>query len=657
MNPKTTRLQILTSEYEQTKEDERSYTAVYSTLIATGVAVLTALLVFTQQVIDHAGKPDQFPQPLIAVAPMSAVTVVAFSEWIGSRRSVRGFYLRALEREIRAELTKITKNDTDINFQSYQGLKIASLGELLIEHDSLSKYSKTRGGQLIAILATCLTLIFGGITVALGYYTDSHWRWAMLVTYGAFFGQAAQSYVKANRTGRKHFEECVTSYKKRLEVDLLPLDRDTRTWLSYIVLPHPDDLIKSPFTILGLIIGIFVSRVTHNWGVVLSTFFVIEVLVYQTRYILNDCIGIREDQDSPSRSLRRRLPVGRVNDALGWAAVRAAVAIWTILWIKDQPESAGVAARLAILLLLLIFLSMTYEIVRNWERVRGAMTYRANADHDSPSRWRKLHAIIILALVTLGYPLRLVGSIWVIAGPNSIMSGYQLFFLASACVSLGLVFVTSTWILEAFTYVNDTANQGRTFICSTRIRHKYHRMTLARISGFDLRVGENDNTNPSFNNFHALQELEYRNFTPWRVGVAAYHISLISLLYSLFPHAHRNGQFSILLIFVLIVDLLFNSTIVRSHEFYAKLLFCVTWGVFTYFDFLCISSIMGSLISLSCFTLLFVPVFIEKIAHRSGYADVLTMATMLKCNTINLTRNLCWIVWNGYRPKLKRQNS
>ena len=401
MNPKTTRLQLLTSEYEQTKEDERSYTAVYSTLIATGVAVLTALLVFTQQVIDHAGKPDQFPQPLIAVAPMSAVTVVAFSEWIGSRRSVRGFYLRALEREIRAELTKITENDADVNFQSYQGLKIASLGELLIEHDSLSKYSKTRGGQLIVILATCLTLIFGGITVALGYYTDNHWRWAMLVTYGTFFGQAAHSYVKANRAGRKHFEECVTSYKKRLEVDLLPLDRDTKTWLSYIILPHPNDLIKSPFTILGIVIGVFASRVTHNWSVVLSTFFVIEVLVYQTRYILNDCIGIREDQDSPSRGLRRRLPVERVNGALGWAAVRVAVAIWTILWIKDQTESADVAARLATLLLLLIFLSMTYEIVRNWERVRGAMTYRANADHDSPSRWRKLHAIIILALVTL----------------------------------------------------------------------------------------------------------------------------------------------------------------------------------------------------------------------------------------------------------------
>ena len=172
-----------------------------------------------------------------------------------------------------------------------------------------------------------------------------------------------------------------------------------------------------------------------------------------------------------------------------------------------------------------------------------------------------------------------------------------------------------------------------------------------------MKVGKTDNTTSSFNNFHAFQELEYRNFAPWRVGVAAYHISLITLLYSLFPHTHRNGQFSILLILVLIVDLLFKSTIVRNYEFYAKLLFCVTWGVFTYFDFLCTSSIMRASISLSCFVLLFVPVFIEKMAHRSGYADVLTMAITLKCNTISLTRTLCWIVWNGYRPKLKRQNN
>ena len=657
MNSETTRLQLLMSEYEQVKEDERSSSTIYATLIATGVAVLTALLVFTQQVIDHAGNPDQFPQPLIAIAPMSAVTVIAFAEWIGSRRSIRGFYLRVLEREIRAELTKLTQNERNVDFRSYQGLKIASLGELLIEHDSLSKDSETRGGLLIGILITCLTLIFGGITVALGYYTSSHWRWAMAVTYGGFFGQAVFSYIKANRAGREHFKDCVESYQQRLKTDLLPSLGSTKTWLYYILIPHPNDLIKSPFTIIGILIGAFTPKVTHNWGVIISVFLVIEILVYQCRYILNDYIGMREDQGAPSQRLRRRLPIERKSSALGWASLRMALAIWIILWIKEQVDGVGVASRLAIMVLVLALLGMVYEMVRNWERVRGTTIHRANDGCELPSWRRKIHAIIILALVTLGYPLRLIGGAWVIAGPSITMSGYQLFLIAISCISLGLVFVTPTWILEAFTYVNQLTNHGNTLLCGPEVRYKYHRMTLARISGFDLRLGNSHKTSSDFSNFSALRELKYRNFAPWRVGVAAYHISTIVLFYSLFPHQDRSGRILILLVLVLMIDILFNSTTIRHLEFYGKLIFCVVWGTLIYYDFLHRSTFIKFLIALCCFALLTIPVLIERTAERSGYADVLTMAVRTTSKSVGIVKYWSTAVWNGGQPEQYRMET
>lgn len=650
MDSKVTRIQLLASEYEQIKEDERSSSAIYATLIATGVAVLTALLVFTQQVIDHAGKSDQFPEPLIAISPMSAVTFIAFAEWIGSRGSIRGFYLRVLEREIRAELTEMAQNERTTDFKSYEGLKIASLGELLIEHDSLSKDSKTRGGLLIAILITCLTLIFGGITVALGYYTSSHWRWAMAVTYGGFFGQAVYSYIKANRAGREHFEECVRSYQPRLKDDLLPSSRGTKTWLYYILIPHPNDLVKSPFTIIGIFIGALTPTATHNWGIIISVFMVIEILVYQCRYILNDYIGLREDQRSPSQRLRKRLPVEKRSSALGWASLRMAVAIWVILWIKEQTVGLGVASRLAIVVLMLTVLSILYETARNWERVRGVTKCNADNDNELPSWGRKVHAIFILTLVTLGYPLRLIGAAWVIAGSSITLTGHQLLLLAAVCISLGLVFVTPTWILEAFTYVNSTTNDGTTLLCRPEVSYKYHRMTLARISGFDLRLGNNGSTAAVFSNFCALRELKYRNFAPWRCGVAAYHISTITLFYSLIPSQNRGGRLLILLVLTLMVDILFNSTIIRQFEFYAKLLFCTVWGILMYNDFSTPSSTTKILIVSCLFVILTVPVWIERTAEHSGYADVLTMGVRAASKLKEVIKYCFTVIWDGRQP-------
>lgn len=650
MDSKITRFQLLLSEYEQIKEDERSSSTIYATLIATGVAVLTALLVFTQQVIDHAGKPDQFPQPLIAISPMSAVTVIAFAEWIGSRRSIRGFYLRVLEREIRAELAEMAQNERTTDFKSYGGLKVASLGELLIEHDSLSKDSKTRGGLLIAILITCLTFIFGGITVALGYYTSSHWRWAMAVTYGGFFGQVVHSYIKANRTGREHFEECVRSYQQRLKADLLPSLMGTKTWLCYILIPHPNDLVKSPFTVIGIFIGTFTPTATHNWGIIISVFLTIEILVYQCRYIINDYIGVREDQGAPSQRLRKRLPIERKSSVLGWASLRMAVAIWVILWIKEQTGGLGVASRLAIVVLVLIFLSILYETARNWERVRGATKCNADDSNELPSWGRKIHAIIILALVTLGYPLRLIGSTWVIAGSSITMTDHQLLLLATACISLGLVFVTPTWILEAFTYVSNSTNHGNTLLCRPEVSYKYHRMTLARISGFDLRLGNGGNSAADFSNFCALRELKYRDFAPWRCGVAAYHISAITLFYSLIPDQNRGGRLLILLVLTLMVDIFFNSTIVRHLEFYGKLLFCIVWGILMYNDFLLPSNIAKTLVVLCFFVLLTIPVLIERTAERSGYADVLTMAVRTASKSKEVIKYCFTAIWNGCQP-------
>lgn len=93
-------LNILLNDYAEARDDERNFLSVQATSLTLGVTAAAGLLVFFEQVIDRS-KTNQFPDLVIAGALMAGFVTIAFALWVGSVATVRAFYLRSLEREIR----------------------------------------------------------------------------------------------------------------------------------------------------------------------------------------------------------------------------------------------------------------------------------------------------------------------------------------------------------------------------------------------------------------------------------------------------------------------------------------------------------------------------------------------------------------------------
>ena len=98
-----------------------------------------------------------FPDLVIAGALMAGFVTIAFALWVGSVATVRAFYLRSLEREIRrvAKLENVSFGDL--------GLRPISFHELVVEHGSLSKPVPTTTSILVNIVVIGLIIVFGVI--------------------------------------------------------------------------------------------------------------------------------------------------------------------------------------------------------------------------------------------------------------------------------------------------------------------------------------------------------------------------------------------------------------------------------------------------------------------------------------------------------------
>src|SRR4051794_815510 len=86
--------------------------------------------------------------------------------------------------------------------------------------------------------------------------------------------------------------------------------RSGRSLVSYLVIPRPKDLGKAVIVPLGMTVGfISVGEVTAS-GLVrgLIVWAVLELLVYQARYQINDVRGFAADQQHPDAASRGRLP-------------------------------------------------------------------------------------------------------------------------------------------------------------------------------------------------------------------------------------------------------------------------------------------------------------------------------------------------------------
>lgn len=514
------RLRLMLEDYNNARDDERYFVTVQTNILSIGLAALGAMFLL----IKYIDEKVAIPAPLIASMPLIVLAFLAYSQFLGAQASLRSFYARALERELRESV--LPPNNRSM--KSYEGLKVMSAVELNVEYSSMSN-PRSFASFMRSIIFGALLAVFGLLFVYLSLRVSLSWRILMWIFYGISTTVILVENYRTVVHGRTFFQRVVRASHARLGTDLVPSSGSKgpqRGLASYLVLPRPDDLAtKSVFTILGVVLGSVTQLRTsvdvHPLEVLVIMIVAIEAFVYQARYQWNDIRGTHEDASSPTATERGRLPGGAetVNVSLCALLLRIALVGWaTALIVEIDPRPRTVVYALIWSVVGVFGLATVYEAVR-------ARVNRAGSS--------SLTLFALLTIVSCGYPLRFALG-WIGAGA-SLRSG-QFYIFCAGLAFLGVVFVAPTWILEAVSYVTYRSPPGvkpRRYLATPEILRKDHLRRLARWHGIVLETNSLD-ASEEFDgrNFRALRGIDVSGPAVWTVAGAGW-ISICGVLPSL----------------------------------------------------------------------------------------------------------------------------
>lgn len=464
--------EFLLQDYIEARADARAQDAATVTLLALAVPLLTALVAFAQAVLND---DRQFPELVIAVAPIFPFAVLTHSLWIGSKSTVTSFYLRALEREIREQL----RPD---DLRHYPGLKMMSLSEISAENSS-PHGAKLRPGKIAMLMTTVASFtILSFVIITLLLRVGWSMRWVMLVCYLPLALLCLYASLQTSFLGREHvrslIEDCGHRLNQPLHKHSSPRSHSAEPVIK-ILLPRPDDLIKMLYTAGGLLLGIYTfsspgQPPNASWLVAVCGLLVFELLAYQARYHINDILGVIEDTRDPMSVERNRLTQDQRASHAVAAALKIVYTVGAVLTIYSHSSYSLFATRLALAVGGIFALMVPYELLRNHVRYRNGGT---------------LTHFILLFLVTQGYPLRLLGMLWCVAGQNVSFPMWVTLWVLTT--SLGFVSMTFMWSLECFKYVHAKYRDPEkssltTYFTSFEIARKSHLLCVARCNQWNI---------------------------------------------------------------------------------------------------------------------------------------------------------------------------
>ncbi len=241
-----------------------------------------------------------------------------------------------------------------------------------------------------------------------------------------------------------------------------------RTLPAYLLVPRPKDLVKALVAPLAFAVGAAAAGGVDaaQCGRALLVWVALELLVYQARYQWNDVRGFAADQAHPDAASRGRLP-GPVEQArphiaasLGVAAVRL---LLTALLVLAVPQVAGVVLAMTV---------GVFGVAAVYERLRSAATGRT-AQVPAPLRPPLL---ALWVAVGAGYAVRGLTGLALAVD----LDGRPGLVAASvvAMWSLGVVFVTCRWALEALRFGSFEGGQVRWRVQADQARE--HTLGLVR---------------------------------------------------------------------------------------------------------------------------------------------------------------------------------
>jgi len=474
------KLDALIADYTAARDDERELANQQVAMFSGVLATLTLFGVFA---VSIGGQNIELPHPVAAATPLIPLSFFCLLQIMGSEATIRSFYLRALERQIRIELGPTAP------IAGYPNLHPVMYRELIDEMRSLSRGAR-RLRIITYIVFFSVAFVFIGLVTYMARDFNGALKTAMIAVYGS---GAIVLYLEARQAtvnGRKYFESVVAGANLRLNDSLLPpppppswLPRQ-RGLLAYLLIPRPNDLVKGLFFPVGALVLIALNpEVTgqeYFWQRLLALWFVLEFLIYQGRYQINDIRGIKEDIASPGASLRRRIPIASLSPSSAVKLVILTVLLRLAISVIISGFSFVSFFHHVLPMIVAVWaIAVIYEFLRGRERKK----FEASLPSSSPPSSTLLGALVVL-VVGLGYPVRtLLGItlppsgglgrdlpwdwewpwnseyVWTDDGINPVVLDFQVPVSFLVCMFLysyllGIVFVSMTWCLEGGSYVS-----------------------------------------------------------------------------------------------------------------------------------------------------------------------------------------------------------
>lgn len=490
----TTRLDLLLRDYEQSREDERQGSAAFSNLLAAALASAFAALVILYQRPEDSNSQVGFW--ISVIAPVAILLPTVYAGLIGAISTARSYYLRVLEDEISKEMLKVCGEGSldlaysdELQFPAFSSVTFATVRASPKHGKGVSGWFLT----FVAVVFSAANVMMLNIAYNAMLTIGSLWANVYFFAYLVVIIMLAKHVYDIGLNGRAYFVETAKEVLKRREAgfdsakdtyeDLRQkLKQDTTTPFdspdTLKLFPKPDDLVKIAHELTGALIAcLFIYNrsaafLTPRRVLALIIFLLFfEGFVYQTRYIVNDLLGMEEEALLLSHDRRSRL-ASDDTEGIFTASKNLVRRVMLILLAIVPSWYSGLTMVYLLGLCFLMLLTASYE----WFRHRLAAS-------EAESLKQKFLSVAVYFLVSLGEPLRLIVGYFaymvLYANQTKPIAKVCTFSLCRYSVStdpfdddmrtviillvlwgilLALVSVPLTWILEALCQVTHYGN-------------------------------------------------------------------------------------------------------------------------------------------------------------------------------------------------------
>lgn len=343
--------------------------------------IVVTILGFTLATFVSYGAVS-FPKPggfswYRAVAPLGLFLSASVALWNAQQEIFLNFYINAIEGKIRAELLNYVGSPSDIKLSSVRGLTLFSSAALLSESGSSRR--KTGHGAVTLFCAAAVFSVAAIVMVWAGYSSvleDPGMRWARLpycITYSVAIYLLAHYFYQVHIDSRRSFVSLVEKYQWRLPENACFKTSGQSAYNRYFV-PRPGDIVKCIWGLYGIVYYSVVYQFSLSVSVQSAVLYVVifELGFYQTRYLVNDLVGIQEDLRHPATRMRCRVPrnVDYVTALIKEVILRGVIIVLIVAYIAwDFPL---LALHLAFSLAILILLTFGYEVIKYRESVSSS---------------------------------------------------------------------------------------------------------------------------------------------------------------------------------------------------------------------------------------------------------------------------------------------